>query len=173
MKRIVTLLFALFPLLASAQDEALFSIDGNSLVWRKVYASETPLDTRAIVYNLRLSGLFKDIMFDDGLVTCEITGLKMQYKELGYKRMSLPIYLSNDTFSGFVSVEIKPDRYRVTVARILRHNDKLGIVPLEDLATKEDGGFKSDFLQPAGRIIAFTLNKVFSALQDNNIGDAW
>lgn len=173
MKRIVTLLFALFPLLASAQDEALFSIDGNSLVWRKVYASETPLDTRVIMYNLRLSGLFKDIMFDDGLVTCEMTGLKMQYKELGYKRMSLPIYLSNNTFSGFVSVEIKPDRYRVTVARILTHNDKLGIVPLEELATKEDGGFKSDFLQPAGRIIASTLDKVFIALQDNSINDEW
>ena len=125
------------------------------------------------MYNLRLSGLFKDIMFDDGLVTCEMAGLKMEYKELGYKRMSLPIYLTNDTYSGFVSVEIKPNRYRVTVARIITHNDKLGSGPLEDLATKEEGGFKSDFLQPAGRIIAYTLDKVFSGIQDNNINDDW
>ena len=173
MKRIVTLILFLFPVIASAQDEALFSIDGNSLVWRKVYKSESQIDARSIVYNLRLTGLFKEIMLDDGLVTCEMDGLSMQYKEIGYKRMSLPIYVANDTFSGFVSVEIKPNRYRVTVARILTHNDKLGVNHLEDLATKDDGGFKSDFLQPAGRIIAFTFDKVFSSLQYNNIDDDW
>ncbi len=172
MKRITcAILLCLFTVIAYAQEDR-FSIDGQSLVWRKVYNVDGGITARTLAYNMHMAGVFRDFYFDDGLITCEMDGLKPQFKDLGYKRMSLPIYLSNGTFSAFVSVEYKSDRFRVTVARIVVRTEKLGGTELEDFAIKEEGGFKKEFFEPAGKIIAHTFDSIFSNLA-NDIDDDW
>lgn len=172
MKRIVLLvMLSVLPIFAFAQEDR-FSIDGESLIWRKVYIVDEEVTARALAYNMHMAGVFHEFFFDDGLITCELEGLKPQFKDLGYKRMSLPIYLSSGTISAFVSVEYKSDRFRVTVARMIVKNDKLGNSDLEDFAVKEDGGFKKEFFDPAGKIIAHTFDAIFSNLA-TGIDDEW
>lgn len=169
MKRIIAFLLAVFPALASAQ-EATFFVDDDALVWRKVYDGST---TSAIVsYNLQASGFFRNIQASDNLVTAEMYGVSLDYKGKGYKQMSLPIYVVNNTFSGFVSVQIKENRYRVTVMRMLSHNQRLGTGPLETLAVK-DGVVDPKFLDPAGVIIDDTFDGLFSELDKNDMDDEW
>lgn len=169
MKRFVTLLLALIPVLASAQDSP-FSLDGESIIWRRVYDGTT---TAGLVsYNLQASGFFRNIQASDNLVTAEMHSVKMEFKELGYKNMSLPIYLVNDTFSGFVTVQIKEDRYRVTVMRIVTHNPRLGSGSLEDLALK-NGSIDPKFLDPAAIIMSHSFDGLFSELYKNTIDDEW
>lgn len=169
MKRILAFLLSLLPVLASAQDEA-FSIDGSALIWRKVYDAATTAEL--VAHNLQASGHFYDIQASDGLVTAEMRGVQMLYKDLGYKRMSLPLYVVNDTYSAFLTVQIKEDRYRVTLERISTHNVNYGAGLLDRFAI--DGAALSPaFLDRPARIASYTFDALLSGLDKNSLDDEW
>ena len=172
MKRIVVLLVVLLPVFAFAQQNN-FSAQGMNVIWRKVYTVDKNVSAKTLAYNMRMAGVFRDFFFEDGLITCEMVNVKALYQDLGYKGMSLPIYLTNGVFSGFVTVEYKPDRYRVTINRLVVGNKRLGDSDLEAYALKDDGsGIKDEFQDPAGKILAHTFDAFFSWLS-NEIDDEW
>lgn len=160
MKKIAFLVLSLIPLIATAQEHN-FSLKDGGLIWRKVYAKET--DNRAVEQALRSSGCFREINVTDSLVTAELHGLALNYKDLGYRRMSVPLYVSNDTFSALVTVQARPGRYRVTVERIVTHNANLGDSSLETLAVR-NGALTEAFLATPAKIIEYNFDILLSNL---------
>ena len=159
---------ATVSIIAFAQDE--FAInDEGALYWRKVYQAQ--VDAESVEYYLRSDGRFHDIQVSGNLVTAELRKLTLEFKSLGYKRMSLPIYIPNDYFSGFVTIQIRDGRYRVTVERIITTNPRLGKGPLDDLALS-DGEFKEKFLGAPAEIINHNFDTIFSKLSTTE-EDEW
>ena len=168
MKRLLLLLF-LFPAIAAAQERD-FTIDSGNLLWRKVY--KKPASSETVFRNMTASGLFDNIQAGDSLLTAEMRPVMLRYKELGYKRMSLPLYIVNDSFSAFVSVQIREGRYRVTVERIMIHSPQTGDGELEYFALR-GGSFKPDFLKSPSEIIDHTLDSIFCNIGKIDDDDEW
>lgn len=170
MKRIVSLfLLSLLPFLAIAQEESL-QVNNDALIWRKVYEKGTDVET--IAQNLRALGSFKDITVSGGMVTAEMSGVSLDYKSLGYKRMSLPIYVVNNKYSAFVTVQVREGRYRVTAERIKTLNSSYGESDIESFALK-NGDLDAKFLDAPAKILSSTFDKLFSGLDKTNDDDDW
>ena len=154
-----------------AAQEKNFFIEEGAIKWQKVFQVDS-VNVKDVVHNLLAEGHFKEIESGEGMVTCELRGLSLNYQDLGFKRMSLPIYIPNDKFSGFVTVQVKNNRYRVTVDRIITANPRLGQGPLDGLALDKEGAFKPAFLGDPATIIDYNFDKLFSGLA-KPIDDEW
>ena len=160
-------LLFIIPLLGSAQDN--FVMDGNQVLWQRVYENDT--DIARVELNLRSKGFFRDFYHQDGVVTAELYGFRLNIEGAGYKRMSVPIYLPNGIFSAFVKVQIKEGKYRVTVSRIGYHIDRMGDSSLSDMAL-EDGKFSDKFFGAPSKIINYNFFGLFNDLGEND-DDEW
>ena len=85
--------------------------------------------------------------------------------------MSLPIYIPNNTFYGFVTVQIRDGRYRVTVERMVGRGSRLGPVNMNSLAL-ENGEFDDKFLGQPAMVFDYTFDKIFSSLSKKQ-DDEW
>ncbi len=98
----------------------------------------------------------------------------MDYRGAGYTAMTTPIFLSNSSYKSSVSIENYDSFYVVTIKKIIfiNQNDTKQIShllgsaqgetsPLEDYAIKRTGKFRSNFPKPAGKIIDYTLTKLY------------
>lgn len=163
MKRILLLLALCFlPAFAFAQNGDFQLEADGSLVWRKVitYAA----DAQTVSYNLKADGHFRNIeVMSDDLVTAELVNLFLKIDKDRYNKMKLPVYIYNDIFSGMVTIELKENRYRVTVSRIMTTNPHYGKGPLDNLATK-NGEFKAQFLGDPSKIISENFDDLFYPL---------
>ena len=167
--RLFLLLIFLLPALAAAQERN-FIIDSGSLAWRKVYTETASLG--AVSRNFAASGLFDNIQAGDSLLTAEMHSVMLNYKDLGYRRMSLPLYIVNDSFSGFVTGQSREGRYRVTVERIMTHSPQTGDGTLEYFALP-GGAFKPDFLKSPAHIIDYTFDCIFRSIGKIDDDDEW
>lgn len=170
MKRFLLLVLFLACVSASAQDHC-FLVENGAVKWQKVFQAEG-VNVKDVAYNLQTEGHFKDIESGDGIVTCELRKLSLDYKGAGFKRMSLPLYVVNDTYSGFVTVQLKEDRYRVTVDRIRCFNSHYGDGSLEDFAVGKEGALDPAFLKAAAAVLEYTFDGLFSGLA-KQVDDEW
>lgn len=172
MNRFILLLALLLsPLCLSAQRDA-FEIDEGKVSWKRVY--ETQAEPEAVSRNLLETGYFHDVNTIDGMVTAELRGLRMDYKGAGYKRMSLPLYIVNNTYSGFVTVQFREGRYRVSVSRVKCFNSHYGESDLETFALdKTRAAFDKKFLEAPAAIISYTFDSLLSKLDKNDNDDEW
>ena len=159
---------SLFPLLVHAQDN--FLKDRGQVIWQRVFENDTDIDR--VELNLRSKGCFRDFYSQDGLVTAELYGLRLNIEGAGYKRMSVPIYLPNGIFSAFVKVQIKEGRYRVTVSRIWYHIDRMGDTALESMALNDDGKIEDKFLGAPAKILNYNFFSLFCNLGETD-DDEW
>lgn len=117
MKNLFLALCLLFSIKIYAQENNNFTIiDGSQLIWQKVY--ETSLTEQEIVNTLINSGEISDVSFIDGKITFNINRLKVDYESAGYTRMEIPIYVSANDLSCFVTIQVKEGRYRVTAEKL-------------------------------------------------------
>ena len=88
--------------------------DGKAY-WQKVYdVAISHEDLLNIIVN---DGNFVDIN-DGNVITFRMNPVEIDVTEYGYTRMSVPMYVVNYNVSGLVTVQLKDDRYRVTVDNI-------------------------------------------------------
>ena len=112
-----TLLLLSFIATFAAQAQNTLIIDNGNLIWQKIYyTSRTQSD---IITSLRTSGKVANIDITDEVIVCNIPSTKFDYEAAGFKRGSTPMYLLGNDFTAFVRIQIKEDRYRVTVSDIL------------------------------------------------------
>lgn len=147
-------------------------IENGSIIWQKVY--EGRMDQTELFRNLSGSGHFRDIQETEDYVTCYLRPVKMEFEPLGYRGGWLPIYLVNGRMTAFVTVQIKEDRYRVTVERMVFHLDRLGDTQLEPMALRENdpGQFKDSFRDNGPKnIINYNLGRIFDSLKQPRLSD--
>ena len=159
MKRFIILsLFALLTFNANGQN---FNFDnGKNLIWQCIYETEMTsselhkaLHTCANLHNVR--------QVDSTFYVAELNRCKVEYEELGYKRMKLPLYVvNNDIGSADVIIQYKPGKYRVTFKNIdLLSTTNLYYGNLQDMATDENGHLQPFFLEAAIYIYNYNFKK--------------
>ncbi|MFT3737672.1 MAG: hypothetical protein QM786_02840 [Breznakibacter sp.] len=118
MKRTILLTFfaALAVMNVLCQETANnFRIVGNDVIWQKVYV--TSMGPEQLCAKAKYSGLFDKLEKEENKITGELKLLDAD--PLNNIPFSLgTLYITQNVFSGFVVIESKEGRYRVTLKRI-------------------------------------------------------
>ena len=116
MKRFVTLFCCLFCIQAYAQHN--FSITPErKVIWQKVY--ESPIGINEYHQWMFNSGQYHDIAMTDNTITCWLNEAPINYKKYGYNSMrDISILVRDNNLTGFVTIQFKEGRYRVTFEQI-------------------------------------------------------
>ena len=177
-KVLLTLASICFVISLYAQETSNFTIiDGTKLIWQKVY--ETNLSEQELLNTLINSGNFTDILSVDGKTTFNVNRAKVDYESAGYTRMDIPIYVSGNDLSCFVTVQVKEGRYRVTVERMSLVAHTTGGLyvegessPIETHAVKK-GGYTNHFNKSPKVIYDKCLSDLFVIKEKTYINEDW
>lgn len=105
---------------AQEKDAYNFSTKEGDVIWQKVYLTTLTKDE---VFNaIKTNGNLIDITETDQVLTGNLVERVAEYSSLGYKRGNVPIFV-NHLLGGFVKVEMRDGRYRVTVSKMYRIDD--------------------------------------------------
>lgn len=169
---IITIILGWIPNL-NAQDNN-FLIEDGDIIWQKIYETNKPFEK--ISSFIKESGIIKSIeLSENSKLTGEFSTLGADFKGAGFSEMSTPIYIARNYFSGFVIVEYKYKRYRVTIKNInltQKYNDGLSaqgeVSALNTYAIKKNSTIKKMFLGSASQILDFTFSKLFEINESKN-----
>lgn len=92
-----------------------FSIVDGKVIWQKVY--DTTKNLEELETTIINDGQFSDILVKDGIITCRFDRKKATPKEYGIKSYSS--YVGCNDISGFVTIQVKDGKYRVTIDNII------------------------------------------------------
>ena len=123
MKRLIPIAILLFVValsFAQEKNEYNFFTQEGDVVWQKVF--QTDLDAKAVFTAIKTSGNITDITETESVLVGNLVERKAEYASLGYSRGSVPIFV-NDLLGGFVKIEMRDGRYRVTVNKMYRIDD--------------------------------------------------
>lgn len=150
------------------------SVD-NLFIWQKVYS--TNLSFNKLSTKFIDSGIIGGLVIDENKISGDLKGCQFDGKSVGYSRASTPMYLLNDLLSGYVTIDFKEGRYRVTVKMMTLTSTfpsptLLGIVEpagtvvmAEDMVFKNSkknmGKFKDSFWGVQSKIWNYTLESKF------------
>lgn len=110
MKRILILLLALMPVMASAQE---LDLAEGDVSYHNVFATTMTQDE--IITQILAYDFLDDVVVHGNMIAGNIRPVYLDYEGAGYARMKVPIYLSQGTFSGRFVIRFKEGRYRVDV----------------------------------------------------------
>jgi hypothetical protein len=141
-----------------------FYIDNGSIAWQKIY--DTEMTSNQIIKSIFMSCEFTDItVVDSSFIVATISPQNIDYEKQGYKRMQLPIYISNNYLGpAKVIIQVQPGRYLVTVKKITltgKDNNPLNGGILNDVAVS-NGEFSSTFTQYGAPIYDHFLSELFT-----------
>lgn len=124
MKRLIITLVSIFTCISAYCQSNLFVEDGT-LVWQKVYEESRTVeeivkmleDSQKVTYiqSTKDLGEAEKAQGLEGTVSCSMLYTGFDYEEAGFKRGGTPIYIVGNNFSAHVYIQVKEDRYRVTV----------------------------------------------------------
>ena len=123
MKRILILLLALIPVMASAQE---ITVNHNikDVVYENIIESDVTYDD-ALKYILAY-GVLNNVVTHDNMIAGDLAPQKLDYTSAGYTRMKVPLYLSNGYFSCRMIFRFKEGRYKVEALGMIFHEGGLG-----------------------------------------------
>ncbi|OUS12881.1 hypothetical protein A9Q93_09775 [Nonlabens dokdonensis] len=166
-----TIFLFLFSLLIFTTNN--FEINNGEVLWRKVNQQSILIET--LEETMIKSGRFTNLTITENLITAEIQNLPIDYKGAGESEMSIPMYIARSSINAYIVIEIKENRYRVTVKNIKlvqNYSDALSeqgeITALEVYALrKKNTEFKKGFMKKTSRILDHTFEKLIVFENDN------
>ena len=165
MKRLLIILASLFASVTMMQAQN-FKVESGKIFWQKVYEQDADIETMLVN-----SGKFVDINITNGIITARIKPGKVDIN--GRSLMEIPIYIRDNYMTGFVKIQQKENRYRVTVDQFVfidMVDSPLGQkgeeTYLEVYALKRDGSIKPYFINTAAVIIDEALTSLFTPIND-------
>lgn len=154
-------LLALLGFAAQAQtpEDYHFYVDDQGVCWRQVY--ESPADSTAVLDFIFGSGNFTDIAEISSGISFIVTPRKIDTRAGGFKAGSVAMYISNYTMTAHGLLQMKEDRYRVTVDRIVFQAGP--DTTLETYALNKRLEFKPVFVSMnAAKAIDYELTRLFT-----------
>jgi hypothetical protein len=95
-------------------ETSLFKVEDNAVIWQKVYSMNvTPKEYLTFI---KLKGILEDIDTLQATIIGKVKRFKIN--AYGAPWATTPIYLRQDMITSDVKIEIKEDRYRVTLYNI-------------------------------------------------------
>lgn len=173
-KFLIIALGCILTIAAAAQDS--FKVNQNDLIWQEIYTHSNTVNE--VINNIRMNNYLSDIRVNNNTITCTIHPIAMPFQELGYSRGGVPMYVVLNNFTGYATIQIKEDRFRVTVERmtLISNSETISAssqgetIPLNFYSLRQ-GSINPQFLKKAGVIIDYMLDKIFT--QKSLIDDNW
>jgi hypothetical protein len=145
-----------------------YKFENGNLIWQKIYESELTNDD--LFKSFKNSGIIEDLEKSENTITGKIENLDLDYKGFGDTEMNTAAYISRSYFKSFVLIELKENRYRITLKEmklVQKYNDGLSeegeISELKNYAiNNKNSAFKKGFTKSPSRILTFTFDKVFN-----------
>lgn len=154
-----------------------FAIEEGKLIWQKVY--ETDLGFDELLSVTKESGLFQIVEVSDDKILAEVKSINADFKGAGYSEMSTPMYVSRSFIEGFVKIEFKQGRYRISIKNIMliqKYDDGVSKEgeksSLESFAIKKGNIMKKPFTKSPSKILDYTFTKEFN-LKAKTKTDNW
>ena len=107
MRTFLTLLICISSLTLFAQEN--FHVENGDLIWQKVFDKAPNV--------AQLAGQLSDISQLENAINGKLIDVNANYEAQGYSRMQVSLYMTQP-YKANVQVELKDDRYRVTVRNI-------------------------------------------------------
>lgn len=168
MKKIISFIvaFNLFGLIWGQDTINNFYAEDNDIIWQKVYETNFTFDQ--LVTNISESGLLHKIYVSSNKITGDLKPFEVDFKGAGYSRGLTPMYLLGSLLTGFVAVDFKDGKYRVTIVRInyeytystplWKQGDKSS---LSSVVLKRNNVMKEAFKGDGSIILNYTFSKKF------------
>ena len=117
MRFVVIGLVLLSPLFAPGQKFDLFEVENNELIWRYTYEYEGPQDSlrREVVSMLKSKVFTQNVVRNELGYNGEIKHYFVDCKSYGRSYSNTPLIYWNGEWSGKFVVEVRDNRYRVTI----------------------------------------------------------
>lgn len=135
-----------------------FLSEDGELVWQAIYDTIIESET-------------------DNTITGTIKPFDVSYKKQGKSSMQIPLYVRDSSFTGFVLIEIKDNRYRVTIRDLKAvYSFTNGLVhkgdefKLKDFAISSKGILKKSFLKSAAPLLNYDFTNMFTTI---NLNEDW
>lgn len=148
MKKLLLISIISFNLFTYSQNNLI--VNNNSISWQHVYDLDSVTTTK-LVKTLNTIPSIKNIQYFDNQISAEIEGAKIDYEKYGGKTLTT-LTILNYNFDAKVIIDIKENKYRVTVLNMLftdnwsvaSQNTFTNTRPekLSDYVLKKDGSFK-------------------------------
>jgi hypothetical protein len=181
MKTIVTTIILLISSIVYSQEN--LRLDNGSLIWQKVY--ETKSDIKTLLLAVKTERKFSNVDLIDDVIVFDMIDIEPLIKESGFKRMSIPIYLSSNLYAKG-KIDIKEGRFRVTVSNIkipnsptkLVYSDKLlnesSYEPVSSFILDRNKSISEKFMKKEYyKIYDMTFNSIFDKYTNLSTNDNW
>lgn len=152
-----------------------FLSEDGELVWQAIY--DTDISIEDIKKNLIQKGVLIIESETDNTITGTIKPFDVSYKKQGKSSMQIPLYVRDSSFTGFVLIEIKDNRYRVTIRDLKAvYSFTNGLVhkgdefKLKDFAISSKGILKKSFLKSAAPLLNYDFTNMFTTI---NLNEDW
>lgn len=173
MKKLIFLISFTISSFCWSQEANDFKIENNQVIWQKVYENKN--DSFKNNIKTKISRIISET---ENQLIAEINNIQHDYKSLGISEISCPIYISRTNTKATLILDIKENRYRVTLKNITLvqlYTDTLSeqgeINYLENFALKNNNTkFKNSFLKKPGTILNYSYSKIF---KESNKTDNW
>lgn len=117
MRPFFVILLLLMPLFNQAQQFDLFEIENNELIWRYTYDYPGPADSlrREVVTMLKSKIFTQQVVRNELGYNGEIKHYQVDCRHYGRNYSNTPLIYWNGEWSGKFVVEVRENRYRVTI----------------------------------------------------------
>ena len=181
MKRIILLkIFMLIFAFNGLSQESIrnFQAEGNEIIWQRVF--ERALSFEQLYSLVNESGLFEKIEKGENKLTGELKPIDADFKGAGFTEMGIPMYIPRSFYNAFVIIDLKDEKYRVTIKRIVltqKYDDPLTKqgekTSLENYGLKRGKSeFSIAFMKSPSQILDYTFAQKFDFKQTEN-SDNW
>jgi hypothetical protein len=161
MKGLIFVFLIFFSWTAKGQEHH-FIIEDGKIAWQKVYDSQ--LSAEEIVKAMKETGNFTDISLDGDKITANVNEFVIDYEAVGAKLMRTSMYVTYYDYLGFVAIDIKEGKYRVTFKNIAMNLNLVmnGLEKHPEFSefSLKNGTFRSGFLKDT-YLFEYTFDKKF------------
>jgi hypothetical protein len=180
MKKLVTSIFMSICIFYAHGQENEFNFKAieGIVIWQKVFDNEMNQDE--IIQKLINSGIFSDYVITEDGLTGNLRMFDPDYKAAGFTFMQTTYVIKGYHHSGYVSVNFKENRYRVTVNRFTlskQCDDALGkqgeIDYIETYAFNNQNELSKTFFKYIAPVYDYSLTKMFTPLQLSEEDGNW
>lgn len=168
------LILAGVGLRAQTPEDYHFATDGEVVRWQMIYQAADSCRAAVILSNIKTDARVEDVVSEvDGVVSFVFRFRPAQViEELGYSRPLMPAYITAGDYTARVTVQVKPDRYRVTAEGIRMILPGFGDTRLEVFALRR-GAWAPRFTPAPADILDYYLGSTFSGLDILRLDDEW
>jgi hypothetical protein len=168
MKNLITLLLAIFPFVAFAQNTSFgnFRIENQEIRYQQVFTQDS-VTTAKLEEFYKAQPNISGVKSADGKITFDITDVTVDFRKYQFRQVDVPTLIQTGKYSAKATVEARDGRYRVTLTDIKVIGDAgyrkvTSLEPLTSFACKNSGTIMNpDWCKPNTLGL---LDKVFTDL---------